>query len=64
MLNNHTYNLLLQLTQENKSLWRIKNEYQKDSEGCEECQNFWKKLEEDKENHIKELAELAKKHLD
>jgi hypothetical protein len=63
MLNNHTYNLLLQLTQENKSLWRIKNEYQKDAEDCEECRKFWQKLEADKEEHVKKLTDLAKSHL-
>lgn len=63
MLKNNVYNLLLQLTEENKSLWRIKNEYIKDSEGCEECLTFWKKLESEKERHVKELAEMAKNYL-
>jgi hypothetical protein len=63
MLDNHIYNLLLQLTQEHKSLWRIKNEYVKDSGDCEECKEFWQKLEKDKEEQIKELTELVKKHL-
>ena len=63
MLSNHIYNLMKQMVQEHKSLWRIKNHYLKDSEGCEECQNFWNKLAEDKEKHIQELEELIKKHL-
>ena len=63
MLKNHTYNLLLQLTQENKTLWRIKNEYEKDSDGCGDCIAFWKKLEKDKEDHVNELQGLIKKHL-
>ncbi|MBU3925718.1 hypothetical protein KJ763_00920 [Patescibacteria group bacterium] len=63
MLENHIYNLMLQLTQEHKSLWRIKNHYLKDSQECAECQNFWNKMAEDKENHVNELKELIKKHL-
>jgi len=63
MLSNHIYNLMKQMVQEHKSLWRIKNHYLEDSRDCEECQNFWNKLAEDKEKHIKELEELIKKHL-
>jgi hypothetical protein len=63
MLDNHLYNLLLQLTEENKSLWRIKDEYLNDSKGCSECEKFWKKMEQEKEQHVKELAEMVKKHM-
>ncbi len=64
MLPNHLYNLVHQLIQEHKSLWRIKNHYLQDSQGCEKCQEFWKKLEEDKESHISELLELIREHLE
>jgi len=40
MLDNHIYNLLLQATEEHKSLWRIKNEYKKDAGNCEVCRMF------------------------
>lgn len=63
MLNNHLYNLMLQMTEEHKSLWRIKNEYKKDSKFCAKCKAFWKRLDADKENHIKELSGLINKHL-
>ncbi len=63
MMENHLYNLMKQLVQENKSLWRIKKHYMEDAEGCEECQSFWKKLEEDKDAHVKELEEMIKKHM-
>jgi len=63
MFDNHIYNLLNQITQEHKSLWRIKNQYLNDADGCEECKAFWTKLQKDKENHISELTELIKKHL-
>jgi hypothetical protein len=62
MLDNNTYNLLTQLVEEHQSLWRIKNNYKADAKGCSECEAFWKKLEKDKDDHIKELEELLKKH--
>ena len=62
MHENHVYNLLLQQTEEHKSLWRIVNEYQKDAAGCLTCQAFWKKLAKDKEAHTAELHRLLKEH--
>jgi hypothetical protein len=62
MLDNHFYNLMMQMIAENKSHWRIKNNYMKESD-CEECLIFWKKMEKDKENHARELNELIKEHL-
>jgi len=64
MLENHLYDLMIQLVEENKSLWRIKNEYIKNSGDCRECAGFWQKMEKDKEAHVKELAALVKKHLE
>jgi hypothetical protein len=61
MLDNNTYNLMMQMTVENKSLWRIKENYQKDAD-CEKCLQFWKKMEKDKEDHIKEFGDLIKGH--
>jgi hypothetical protein len=63
MLDNHIYNLLLQATEEHKSLWRIKNEYKKDASSCEVCRMFWEKAEKDKEDFANELTELIKTHL-
>lgn len=63
MLDNHLYNLLNQITQEHKSLWRIKNAYKQDAASCPACQAFWQKLESDKEGHIQQLTELIKTHL-
>lgn len=63
MLNNHIYNLLLQATEEHKSLWRIKSDYQEDAKDCPECSAFWEKLTNDKEQHVAELEEMIKKHL-
>lgn len=55
---------MLQLTQENKSLWRIKNHYLEEAQGNDECLVFWRKMKEDKENHIEELIALVKKNID
>lgn len=63
MFSNHIYNLFLQMVQEHKSLWRITNEYEKDAKECVECTAFWKKMEKDKEDHVKELEGLIKKHI-
>lgn len=63
MQSNHVYNLMNQLVQENKSLWRIKKDYAKDAGSCKECKTFWKKMIKDKEDHIMELSDMIKKHL-
>ena len=62
MLDNHHYNLHLQLVQEHKALWRIQNMYKKDSEGCDSCQVFWTKLERDKKEHVDEILGFLKEH--
>jgi hypothetical protein len=63
MLENNTYNLMMQLTEEHKSLWRIKLHYMKDAENSEEARKFWTKMEKDKEEHINELTALIKEHM-
>ena len=63
MLQNNVYNLMEQITEESRSLWRIRNSYLRDSEGCKECLDFWRKLAQDKEQHIHDLENLIKVHL-
>lgn len=63
MLNNHVYNLMEQLVEEHQSLWRIKKMYKDDAGSCDECRDFWDKMEKDKENHIKEIIPMIKSHL-
>lgn len=63
MLSNHVYNLMAQLLEESKSLQRIKEDYKADAGECAECVEFWKKLEADKEGHVRELTEMVKTHL-
>jgi len=60
MLDNHIYNLMAQMVQENKSLWRIKDKYLADSINCPECQMFFKSLAQKKEDTITELYMLIK----
>lgn len=64
MLDNNTYNLMSQITEESQSLWRIKNSYKKDAAGCKECMDFWDKLAKDKEQHIKDLEKLIAVHIE
>lgn len=59
MQNNNVYNLMNQMTQESKSLWRIKNIYHTEAES-EELKAFWMKQAEQKEQAITELKELIK----
>lgn len=64
MFDNHIYNLMKQMVQEHKSLWRIKNHYNDDAGDCADCKAFWKKMEKDKEEHIEEISGLLKKHME
>ena len=64
MYENNLYNLMTQMVEEHKSLYRIKNMYKKDSKDCKECLEFWNRLEKDKEEHIRELQGLISPHLE
>lgn len=63
MMDNHVYNLMRQAVEEHTSLWRIRKEYQQDADECEQCQAFWQRMEQDKQNHVNELTQLIKEHL-
>lgn len=63
MLDNNLYNLMEQMIEENKSLWRIKNTYKKDARACQDCVDFWNFLERDKEEHISRLRTLIQNHI-
>ncbi len=62
MLDNHVYNLVCQLAQEHKSLWRIKQQYKEDSGSCDDCAAFWEDMQKDKEQHIERILNLLKDH--
>jgi hypothetical protein len=63
MKNNTLYNLMTQLTQESRSLWRIKNEYIKDAKD-KELKAFWKELADEKEALIEDLKMIIKAELE
>lgn len=54
---------MTQLTQESRSLWRIKNEYAKDAKD-KELKAFWKEAAAEKEMMIADLKALIKAYLD
>jgi acid phosphatase class B len=51
------------MVHESKSLWRIKRHYKKNAKSCLSCQQFWEKLEKEKEDNLKDLEALLKEHL-
>jgi hypothetical protein len=61
MLENHIYNLMMQMVQESQSLWRIQEMYGQDSD-CDHCRAFWQGLEEQKKETIRELQRLISEH--
>jgi hypothetical protein len=60
MKNNNLYNLMTQLTQEARSLWRIKNDYIKDSSKSKELKQFWTEVAKEKEVLIEDLKAVIK----
>jgi hypothetical protein len=58
--NNNLYNLMTQLVQEQKSLWRIKNEYSKDAGKDKELKAFWSEVAAEKELLIEDLQAVVK----
>jgi hypothetical protein len=63
MLDNETYDLLEQLLIENKSLWRIQNNYKRDSAMDNETRQIWSVIEKDKQKTVKMLIEKLKARL-
>jgi len=63
MVDNHLYNLMMQMGAESKSLKRINDSYLADSSDCADCKDFWARMKKDKEEHIEELSKLMKSHM-
>lgn len=61
-MNNHDFNIVNQLVQEQKSLWRIENHYVAEAKDKDEAK-FWKKMKTQKTKAIAELSAMAKKCL-
>ena len=62
-LDNNTYNIMEQLTNENKSLWRIKNNYKQDAKEDAESRQLWDFIEKDKEELVKLLTSKLRDRL-
>ena len=63
MLDNNTYNLMEQLLIENRSLWRIKNNYKTDSAMDNESKQLWNTIEKEKEELVNILADKLRERL-
>lgn len=62
MIRNNAFNLMNQLVQESKSVWRIKNEYMKEAVGSEDIMSIWKEMEKTKDEQITKLQALIQKY--
>ncbi|MFT5359877.1 MAG: hypothetical protein ACI88L_000342 [Candidatus Paceibacteria bacterium] len=62
MTNNNLHNLMTQMTQEQKSLWRIEKHYIEEA-GSDEEKALWEKMRDDKKQHISDFTELIKKNI-
>lgn len=61
-MNNHDFNIVNQLIQEQKSLWRIEELYLPQSKNVDD-KKLWTKLRNQKRKNVEELSQLAKKCL-
>lgn len=59
MTENNLHNLMTQMTQEQKSLWRIERNYINEAETDEE-KTMWELLRDNKKEHIAEMHKLIK----
>lgn len=62
MIRNNAFNLMNQLVQESKSVWRIKNEYMQEAVGSEDIMAIWKEMEKTKDEQIVKLQTLIQKY--
>jgi len=60
MKNNNLYNMMHQLTQEQKSLWRLQGDYVKDAAKNPTLKKFWQTLAKEKQKHIDDLSAMIK----
>ncbi len=62
MMDDHTYDVLAQLAEEQRSLWRIREMYESDSSRCPQCQQLWSEMEEQKRANVEKLEALLLDH--
>ncbi len=63
MLDNHAYNLMSQIVEDHRSLWRMRDMYENDSGECQPCREQWKKMADTREAELDKLVELLKQHM-
>ncbi|MEF8848062.1 MAG: hypothetical protein V5A68_02905 [Candidatus Thermoplasmatota archaeon] len=63
MFDDSLYNLMAQAVEESQNLWRLKKEYKKVAGKRDGNLDFLKKMEKNKERHVKGLQKLIKFHL-
>lgn len=61
-MNNNEFNIINQLTQEQKSLWRIERLYISEAQSAEE-RNMWEAMKASKEEQVAKLKEAVQKLL-
>ena len=61
-MNNHDFNIINQLVQEQKSLWRIEKHYIQEAQNEEE-KAFWEHMRDEKRKHIEILTQMSQKCL-
>lgn len=61
-MNNHDFNILNQLLEEQKSLWRIEELYLPQSQNKDD-KKMWTKLRNQKRKNVAELSAMAKNAL-
>lgn len=61
MLDNNTYNLMEDITNLSKSLYRY-DTYIRDAKGCKSCQEFWKKMKKQREEELSMFLQELQKH--
>lgn len=61
-MNNHDFNIVNQLIQEQKSLWRIEEIYLPESKNADD-KKMWTKLRNQKRKNVAELSAMSKKCL-
>jgi hypothetical protein len=59
---NNLHNLMTQMVQEQKSLWRIEKHYINEAETSEE-KALWEEMQEDKKKHIEDFKKLIKENM-
>jgi hypothetical protein len=63
-MKNHNYNLITELSEQLRGLWRFE-QYIKDAQesGCQECARIWQELRDGKMNLVERLRKEVENHV-